>query len=199
MHADLQQDADGYYLIGTAADLVEFSALSNVDAGRAANVRLTADIDMSSVENFTPIGKHIDLDLVQGFSVRDWDYRGTFDGQGHIISNLKIDCADGSEAGLFSRLIDAKIKNLGIVNATVKNGGAVRAGVLAAIIIRGQVSNCFTMGKLEVETDSPNKSGFVGTYLQNFGAAGLPLISCFTTDAALYGEAQGDVSNCFTG
>ena len=122
LRAQLEKDASDFYLIGTADELVEFSAMTNDqsnDNNRYLKGKLTADIDLSEVENFTPIGKHTDIDLVTGLSVKDWDYRGTFDGQGHTIRNLTVKTVDGSEGGLFSRIIDATITNLAIENAHI--------------------------------------------------------------------------------
>lgn len=53
--AELSKDTKGNYLIGSAQELSEFTLL--VRSGqRAANALLTADIDMSGVTNFIPIG-----------------------------------------------------------------------------------------------------------------------------------------------
>lgn len=49
-----------------------------------SNFVLVDDIDMSEYENWEPIGGYIDVEPGDGL-------RGTFDGQGHTISNLKID------------------------------------------------------------------------------------------------------------
>ena len=203
LRAQLEQDSNGFYLIGTADDLVEFSEMTNdqsEDSNRYLKGRLTADIDLSGVENFTPIGKHTDIDLVTGLSVRDWDWRGTFDGQGHTIRNLTVKTVDGSEGGLFSRIIDATVSNLAIENAHVTCEGGIRAGAMIAIIIRGQVFNCYTCGPLEIETTSKSTGGIAGTYLQNYGALGRPLTSCFTTAETLCGEdSEGEIINCYAG
>ena len=106
----LEKDVNSVYQIGTSEDMVAFAQLVN-EGEVSANAVLTADIDMSSVENFTPIAKHYTS-----------PYCGIFDGQGHIISNLNIDMNAGdSETGLFFRVTNATVKNVGIVNATVKN------------------------------------------------------------------------------
>lgn len=204
LRAQLEKDASDFYLIGTADELVEFSAMTNDqsnDNNRYLKGKLTADIDLSEVENFTPIGKHTDIDLVTGLSVKDWDYRGTFDGQGHTIRNLTVKTVDGSEGGLFSRIIDATITNLAIENAHIICEGGIRAGAMIGIILRGQVSNCYTCGTLEIETTSKNKGGIAGTYLQNFGGQGKPMVCCFTTYEVLFGETTADsgLDNCYAG
>lgn len=65
--AQALEQQDGVYQIATAQDLVDFSAI--VAGGeQTANAVLTANIDMTPVEDFTPIG-----------SVA-MPYKGTFDG-----------------------------------------------------------------------------------------------------------------------
>ena len=55
----LQPNAEGVYEIGSARDLMDFAAL--VGSGNYnADACLTADIDMSSVSNFTPISPSTD-------------------------------------------------------------------------------------------------------------------------------------------
>ena len=90
--ADLQQNEDGFYLINDAADLVAFSEL--VNSGEfGVNAMLTADIDMSSVENFTPIGL---------FGNDSEKFYGIFDGQGHKISHLTINHPDKQAVGFIN-------------------------------------------------------------------------------------------------
>ena len=202
IRAELQRDAEGFYLIGTAGELVEFSAMTNDksnDANRLLCARLTADIDLSGVANFAPIGSHMDIDLVTGMTVKDWDYRGTFDGQGHVVSNLRISNANGTEVGFFSRTIDATIRNLGIVNATVVSTSKIRAGVLAGIVLRGSVENCYTAGSLSVETEHEERGALVGSFQQNFGGSGQPMRCCFTTGEQALGNVDGALELVFEG
>lgn len=71
---------DGYYQIGSASDLQWFA--SQVNAGHITyNAKLTADIDLSGV-TWTSIGTSSDL------------FSGTFDGDGHSLSNLNIQSSD---------------------------------------------------------------------------------------------------------
>ncbi len=78
MSAYALNKVDGVYQIGTADDLKAFAEL--VNGGEAyANAVLTADIDMSGVENFTPIGLyHDNIEEVGSFNMQ---FTGTFDGQ----------------------------------------------------------------------------------------------------------------------
>ena len=79
MNARAIEEVNGVYQSGIPQELTEFSGLVN-SGNTSANAVLTADIDLGSVENFTPIGAHYTT-----------PYVGVFDGCGHIIKNLKIE------------------------------------------------------------------------------------------------------------
>ncbi len=73
---------------------------------------LTDDIDLSGITDWTSIG------------ARNY-FNGTFDGQGHTISNLTQSLNDGTAeyGGLFGRASDSStIKNIKLDNVNIKNG-----------------------------------------------------------------------------
>ena len=85
---------------------------------------LDSDIDMSGETNWDPIGGVDD----------PWRFNGTFDGQNHTISNMKID-SNGDDVGFFGFLKSGReqglrIQNLKFDNAKVSGGEnvAVLAG-----------------------------------------------------------------------
>ena len=86
--------------INSTGDFIQFS--KNVSSGTSFNgttVFLDADIDFSGIsEQFEPIGN-------------DNCFRGTFDGQGHTISNLNV-TSNSTYVGLFGYSKGATIKTL---------------------------------------------------------------------------------------
>ena len=89
----------------SAEDLIKFS--ENVNSGTSysgATVFLDADIDFSGglSEQFEPVGKD---------SIRKYYFQGTFDGQGHIISNLVVK-SSSEYIGLFGYSREATIRNV---------------------------------------------------------------------------------------
>ena len=73
----LEQDDDGYYLIGSVQDWKDFAALVNNDKGYTVrNVRMTADINLGNDQ--TMIGR--------SYNGSYYHYDGTFDGQGHTLT-----------------------------------------------------------------------------------------------------------------
>lgn len=103
------QKVDGVYQISSADELVAFSYIVSGRGGfsqnAAAKAVLTADIDMTDVTNWLPIGTGI---VPDGY--RNIPFSGTFDGQGHSIQNLTI--KGQSYGGLFGLTSGATIKNL---------------------------------------------------------------------------------------
>ena len=78
------------HYINTANELVAFSKIVNIGTSYSGTtVFLGADIDFSDglSEQFEPIGK-------------DYSFQGTFDGQGHMISNLAVN-SSSQDVGLF--------------------------------------------------------------------------------------------------
>lgn len=113
-----QQDSQGYYLITTAAELAGFASLVNDDYNLDAKGKLTADIDLGSCE-WTPIGNE-NSDC----------YRGTFDGQGHTISNLQVSKSSYCDyAGLFGWASNATISNLTVTGSVY---GSYAGGILGS-------------------------------------------------------------------
>lgn len=86
LHTDYKTPVNGYYELATAQDILWFAELLNVK-GNNLGARLTEDIDMGPVmEDFKPLGN------------TDKGYCGTFDGQGHVISNFEY-VQDANDAG----------------------------------------------------------------------------------------------------
>ena len=189
--AALPQDDARFYLIGSAADLVEFSEFVNA-GNNGASARLTADIDMSSVENFTPIGKYSDGNF-GGPSVNR-QFSGTFDGQGHVIKNLTINVDYDLEVALFSRIGGGTVKNLSVVGATIINTSQnPRTGVIAGLLHNGTVKNVFVMADEVTAAKTGENGNLIGT---NVGGT---VKNCISEGSPLIGSPQsGNVSNNYT-
>ena len=86
-------------------------------------VKLEADINLNNV-NWTPIG-HCEPVNKAHYAV---NFRGTFDGNGHIISNLNV--TNNYRAGLFGQMVKGTIKNVTLKNITLNThhyAGAILA------------------------------------------------------------------------
>ena len=134
--------AQGYTVIKTADDLV------NINNNLSGKYILMNDIDLSSVENWVPIGNfNIDTGEVTGFT-------GVFDGNGYVIKNLTINRpTEQGFVGLFGYIGDpntmtnGEVKNLGLenVNVNVNVNGHEYVGGLAGRAV-GNITNCYVTG-----------------------------------------------------
>lgn len=132
---ELKTDKNGNYIIETFDDLCAMSEMVNSGNEKYVNSSyvLTKDIDCTG-EEWTTIG------------TKTIQFNGTFDGQGHTISNLNVNsgAGEGSRQGLFASLgKKAVVKNLTVSNASVfpSESPVVGAGVIAKQN-NGTISNC---------------------------------------------------------
>ena len=172
--------------IATAEDLL---AISDNLSG---NYVLTADIDLSDYENWTPIGAFQPLsDAPEHVEVPhpDYAFTGSFNGNGHRISNLSITSAAPMGAGLFgcasgTERGDAYIGNFTLENVNVK-GGYLVGGAVGLQFMGCKVSDIALVGENKL-AGMQGIGGVVGT--------GFDLISGCSATADI--TALGDDGAC---
>jgi len=135
------------------ANLKEFQVITDVTALQAikddlvGNYALGTNINASSISNFVPIGTMIEGG---GPNAGNSPFTGLFDGLGHVIENLKIDKqgyqGQGSYVGLFGKIEDADIRNVGLINAQIQGGESV--GGLIGSMSNSKLSNSFVQGSV---------------------------------------------------
>ena len=123
--------SDGSWLIRSAADLQNLAAYVNGGNDYSGmTFKLARDINLESIENFTPIGNSSNK------------FSGTFDGNGRKISNLTIN-TDKDHAGLFGYVDSGAIKNLTLINANVTSSGRYAGALVGYSVSTGfQIENC---------------------------------------------------------
>ena len=131
---------EGYIGIYTAEDL------DRVRDNLGGKYILMNDIDLSSFANWDPIG-----DDSAAFT-------GIFDGNGHVVKNLKRDTTS-DYAGLFCMLKNANIINLGIENINIQGDGMCCGG-LASGAMDSNIENCFVTGNINIAN-----GGYIGGLL----------------------------------
>ena len=136
MGANLTKDENGFYLIGTAEDLITFADIVNAGDTKA-NAKLTADIDMGGkVEEGVPTQASPSFIPIGSSNI---PFQGVFDGQDHIIKNLVITRSE-NYVGLFGRVTGtAVIKNL-IIDGNSYISGASYVGIIGATINSASLS-----------------------------------------------------------
>ena len=130
MKAMAVDKVDGFYKIGTAEDLLEFTDIVN-NGEVDASAQLTADITVDFPNN-TFIG------------MNGKDYQGTFDGQGHTLTVTINRSADGG--GLFANIgANGKVCNL-IIDGTIS--GITGVGSFAWQNF-GTLENCISVATVK--------------------------------------------------
>lgn len=133
---------------------------------------LTADLDLSGYENWTPIGG-------------ESPFSGIFDGQGHVISHLTYR-GENTRVGLFGWINErGQVKNLGLEQVSISVTGGYDDYYVGGIVgqfentyttsCRAELCNCYVTGEITADLD----------YGSNLWLGGLA------------GELAADASDCF--
>ncbi|MDR1184209.1 MAG: hypothetical protein LBK67_05385, partial [Coriobacteriales bacterium] len=144
------------YLIASVADLqwmrtqLSDSAAAN-NSYRSAYYKLTADIDMTGVEDWGSLNGNA---AATAFS-------GTFDGDGHSISNVRVVAATAN-TGFFGIINGATIKDLALVNLNVTHTVNLlnTGGIAASVTGPSTISGCYVSGS--VTSNGSAVGGIVG-------------------------------------
>lgn len=150
----------------TLADTVNSGAAAEFDADGAGvgnyygyYFKQTADLDLSSIENWEPIG----------YSGSGRYFAGNYDGDNHIISNATssgMKDSDGfATVGIFGWVAFGSVSNLHVRNvnftATGKNNRSYAGGLLA-VAYQCTVENCSVFDSFVESRRDPNDSNFAG-------------------------------------
>lgn len=153
--------------IATAEDLVRFAEGVNARNGmELMKACLTADIDMASVKDWTPIGNGT---YTTGNVISGASYKGDFDGRGHSVKNLKVsvsvDAPAGTASGLFGILQDASVKNLKIDRScsfSSSAAGMSAMGAVAGYVYASVIEDCTCDAVLDFDGGSDNVRTSIG-------------------------------------
>lgn len=183
------------YHISTAQQFVQYiNELNNSPATKEhrydmATAVLDADIDLGGAE-LTASGA-------------GYMFSGSFDGNGHTVSNFTVKRTDGAYyTGLFSVYLNGgTIKNLTVKNGTVISNGKQVAAIVPSVYENATVENCHAIGCF---VSGVKKVGAVTGYAQTDGTVkDCSAKDCFiyasnndTVDANLFGYNNGGT---FTG
>lgn len=128
---------EGVFEVSKAAELYWVAIKNNINdnffAGKT--IRLVKDIDLQKFYNWMPIGDGCR-------SGSDFDgkaFKGTFDGNGHTISNLKLYATAGKDyaAGLFGIVNGGTVKNFKLENVYVNVSYSEMAAAAVGMLTGG--------------------------------------------------------------
>ena len=149
--------------------------------------KLTADIDLKNEPNWTPIGTML---VEEGRP-----FQGTFDGDEHQITNLKISNG-GQYAGLFGYTEGAVIKSCNVTGEI--NGYNQTGGIVGYANNNTHILNCSFQGN--VKGKGEGRGGIVG-----YMSGGGEVSGCFVTGTVtgdrevggIAGSGVGTIKNCY--
>ena len=150
------------YEISTAAELAWFR--DYVNGGKLpVCAKLTADIDLKDFCHAADASKEeLSWEPIGNYSKR---YTGTFDGNGHTISNLYIK-VQRQGVGFFGCAEDASIKNITFDNAQVENTGNDDKYTMTGIVVGAAfatLQNLKTLKNCSVKSGTKVLGGIAGS------------------------------------
>ena len=179
----IEQDTDGYYLIGSVQDWKDFAGIVNSGTNTAANAKMTADIDLST-----------DQTMIGSYATR---YSGTFDGQGHTLtfnyntSSMSIESGQSYlGAAPFRDIEGATIRNL-------RTAGSITADKIGASGLVGwaygtnTIENCWS--DVNIASSNNTADTFTGFVAFMYGT------SINITDCIFTGRIQSTCKKSHSG
>lgn len=167
----------------TASDVEELKTwLLVLNSLPYANLTLTADIDLTSVE------LEYDHDY-DGTEESNWpliyNYQGTFDGGGYTIKGLTVKATEYQNAGLFESLASgAVVKNVNLVDVTLTG---YDVGGVAGVNNGGTVQCCSVSGNVNITGSGTAAGGIVGNNISG------TVIACYSNAASVSASSAGGV------
>ena len=170
---------EGVYTLASATDVKWFAAMVNkVDA--SLNAKLSQDINFEGVE-------------FSGIATASAPYCGTFDGQGHVVSNLFIDLPGEANVGFFREITaGAHIMNFTIDASSVVNGKNFAAAFIGHVSGNGEALLEQLGNEATVTTTDQNAGGIVGC--NTSGELHLTLLNCYNAGNISSGWEAGGLS-----
>lgn len=148
--ASLDETAEitsGTYSISSKEELQKLATMGANKKLKGGEFVLANDIDLSGV-NWASIN----------------NFKGTFDGNGYSITNMK-----STTGGLFYG-VEGNIKNLGLTDVDVKGCPLLNT------LVKGSISNCYSTGSVTTDGSTSLASGLAGAL-----SSGVSVNSCYST------------------
>ena len=122
--------------LGTAGSTTG-TDLQGIDGALTSNFALGANIDASAASTWNSGAGFSPLGIAN-------QYTGTFDGLGHVVSNLSINRSGTSNVGLFGVANSATFRNVGVINSSIR--GQTYVGALVGNSFAGTYANTYSSG-----------------------------------------------------
>jgi len=170
-YVSVNVNLDSVILINNVTDWQNFANAINYNStsggidgtnyGNGKLYKLTADLDLSSINNI-PVGAVTQT----GFSSK---FSGTFDGNGHTISNVNTLSNGNTYHGLFGLIDHGIVTNLIVNNISYGTSyGLAYAGTIAGCVMNGGlISNCAFTGAVTTNNSNFSYIGLIVGLMNN--------------------------------
>ena len=182
------------YSIENAQQLQHLANLVNLEGANTtgATFVLTSDIDLSGI-NWVPIGNYGSNTVLR--------FYGTFDGNGHTISNLTIKDLSNDVQGLFGYTDNAEIKNVYLKDVDIKSTNAYIASLVGRAMNGSVINNCHVISG-KINTSNHSVGGLLGVCVASEvknSSANVEIVGGQHT-GGLFGAASNGsiIENCFS-
>ncbi len=170
------------YLINSETALAQLavnvnSGITYQDESGEKYFRLDKNLDLSG-KFWMPIGLYVKAGVAQ-----NRPFKGTFDGNQYVISNLTVNEPDLEGAGLFGYTRDALIESLGVQNCDI-TGEGVAGGLVGYARTDTSIHNSYTTGSVKIAENDGYFASYNGAY-----AGGL---------VGLYGDSPSTIDGCYS-
>ena len=171
---------------------VAYQINNNIPDWRTASYKIMNNIDLSSYSNWEPIG-------IGGAAVNWPEFKGTFDGGGYTISNLR-QVRDDGDFGLFGTISNWQapgvVRNIALTNVVITATNINSNTAIGAIAgyNKGTIENCSVAGT--ISATSNNGDVWVGGIT---GRHWTTVRNCYSTANVLVAGNAGDCSGGIVG
>lgn len=173
------------YLIGNQGNLLWFAdKCTNTNATRNFHAKQTANIVYTQDSNWWGLGSSA------------WNYRGTYDGDGHTISGLKCNANYSSASiGMFGIIgSGGKVMNLGLLNVSFSGRYGSQIGAFAYSNF-GTITNCYATGSISGQYTAGISYGNMATISNCYSAVQLKK---YNSASWTYPIADKNATNCYS-
>lgn len=114
-----------------------------------------------------------------------YSFKGTFDGNGHVIKNFTYSNTSTGTVGFF-RFMRGTVKNLGFENANVTGGGnGDGVGVISSTVRGGTLENCWVINSTVTRSGSDRLGAIAGNADKDNAAQSATIKNCYVLNTTV--------------
>ncbi|MDR2580034.1 MAG: hypothetical protein LBC85_03460, partial [Fibromonadaceae bacterium] len=186
---------DTEFTITTAEQLAGLRQLVNngTDNFNGKTIRLGADIMLNDTINWLNWATSAPARTWTAIGTGNSPFRGTFDGDGHVVSGVYINNNSNFHQGLFGYVSSGTIRNIGVVASYIRGGSYV--GGLVGRADNTTITNSYATGNVEGDSNVGGLVGWAGGTIINSYATGN--VVGYERVGGLVGSGSGTITHSY--